>query len=239
MHGLTGSPDELAPLVEALREAGFTVRSPLLPGHGLDVAALAATDRHAWYSAAESALHELMAECGRVSIVGSSAGGLIGMLLAAHHRDAVTALVLLATPITLPRWSVFRIRAALALPAAWRPSSLRSIGKSDGINVSDPSLAEGLRSLPAYPLESLGELLALMGHADRVAPSIAQRVLIVHGDRDTTVLRPQVTALMARLASSKGVERVFPPRSAHLVAIDRDRDEVAASIIAFLRRSLS
>jgi carboxylesterase len=42
LHGFTGSPQGLRPWGEALREAGFTVRCPRLPGHGTDWRDLAA-----------------------------------------------------------------------------------------------------------------------------------------------------------------------------------------------------
>jgi len=43
VHGFTGSPWELEPLVDALAGAGYAVRAPLLPGHGESPAALART----------------------------------------------------------------------------------------------------------------------------------------------------------------------------------------------------
>ena len=37
IHGLTGSPSEMAYLAERLNTAGYTVKAPLLPGHGTDI----------------------------------------------------------------------------------------------------------------------------------------------------------------------------------------------------------
>ena len=206
----------------------------MLSGHGSDVAALARTTRADWIAAADTALSAIVAECGApVAIVGSSAGGLLALHLALTRPGDVRAIVCLGTPIFLsPRQSLI-IRAALRLPRALLPRSLREVRKIHGPNVSDPALAAALRSLPAYPLEALGELLRLMSSVRARLAEIRAPVLIAHGALDSTVRRRQINALAAGLTQS-AVERLDLPASAHLVAIDRDRDQLAARVISFL-----
>ena len=133
LHGLTGSPEELAPLCEALSAAGFAVRIPMLSGHGHDVAALARTTHDEWIASADAALSVLVAETGgAVAIVASSAGGLIAMRLAVARPGDVRALVLLATPTQLSAIEAFAIRLALLLPRMLRPRALREIRKPHG-----------------------------------------------------------------------------------------------------------
>ena len=148
MHGLTGSPDELAPLAAALTASGFIVRTPLLPGHGQDVAALAKTTRHDWYAGADAALSSMVAECGGpVAIIGGSAGGLLAIRLAVSRPRDVTALCCSPRPLGLPWTDVMRIRIALLIPPALRPASISTIAKPHGPNMSDRAMAAGLRSL--------------------------------------------------------------------------------------------
>jgi carboxylesterase len=238
LHGLTGSPDELAPLAGALTAAGFRVRTPLLPGHGQDIAALARTTRHDWYAGADAALSSMVAECGGpVAIVGGSAGGLLAMRLAVSRPRDVRALVVLATPLRLPWTSTMMIRMALLMPAALRPSSFSTIAKPHGPNVSDRAMAAGLHSLNGYPIHALGDLLALMSDARTLLPRVTQPVLVVHGDLDAIVPRRQADALAAGLTNSERVTRLDLAGSAHLIAIDRDRDRLAREVIAFLRPS--
>jgi carboxylesterase len=235
LHGLTGSPDELAPLAAALSADGFLVRTPLLPGHGHDVAALAKTTRHDWYAAADAALTSIVAECGGPAvIVGESAGGLLAIRLAVSRPRDVAALVLLATPLQLSWSNTTMIRFALSIPSALRPASLTVIPKVNGPNVSDRTMLPGLHSLGAYPIQALGDLLDLMADARGLLSRITQRVLVVHGDLDAVVPRRQTDALVAGLSSARRVTRLDLAASAHLIAIDRDRDRLAHEVIAFL-----
>lgn len=235
LHGLTGSPDELAPLTAALTASGLVVRTPLLPGHGQDVAALARTTRHDWYAAADAALSSLVAECdGPIAIVGGSAGGLLAIRLAISRPRDVKALVLLATPLGLPWMDAMKIRMALWIPAALRPESVSTIAKPHGPNVNDQAMAAGLRSLGAYPIQALGDLLDLISDARRLLPRVTQPVLVVHGDLDAIVTRGQADLLAASLTCSERVTRLDLAASAHLIAIDRDRDRLAREVIGFL-----
>jgi carboxylesterase len=235
LHGLTGSPDELAPLAAGLIASGYVVRTPLLPGHGQDVAALAKTTRHDWYAAADAALSAMVAECdGPAAIVGGSAGGLLAIRLAVSRPRDVKALVLLATPLGLPWVNAMKIRMALLIPPSLRPASVSTIAKPHGPNVSDRAMAAGLRSLGAYPIQALGDLLDLIADARRLLPNVTQPVLVVHGDLDAIVAREQADRLAAGLTRSERVERLDLAASAHLIAIDRDRDRLAQEVIAFL-----
>ena len=236
LHGLTGSPDELAPLAAALTAAGFPVRTPLLPGHGQDVAALAKTNRHDWGAAADAELSAMVAECGGpVAIVGASAGGLLSIQLAVSRPRDVRALVLLAAPLQL-RWiNAVTIRMALLIPSAMRPAFLSTIAKPHGPNVSDRAMAAGLHSLNGYPIQALGDLLDLMSDTRRQLSSVTQPVLVVHGDVDAVVPRKQADALAAGLTNSARVARLDLEGSAHLIAIDRDRDRLAQEVVGFLQ----
>jgi carboxylesterase len=236
LHGLTGSPDELTPVCEALSAAGFAVAAPMLSGHGHTVAVLATTGRFNWIASADAALTQLIIETGGpVAIVGSSAGGLIALQLALARPRDIHTLVFLSTPVFLPPLSALLIRLALWVPRALRPQSLREIRKPHGPNVNDRTFADSLRSLPAYPIEALGELLQLMRSARSGLASITQRVLIAHGALDTTVSSHQMDALAAGLTNATTLERLELPASAHLVAIDRDRELLASRVVSFLR----
>lgn len=235
VHGLTGSPDELLPLAGALSATGRAVSTPMLAGHGRDVAALAATRWTDWLASADAALTACVAGGHPAAVVAASAGGLLALHLAATRPRDVSGLVLLATPTSLRPVVASQIRLRLLIPAALRPQRLNVIPKpGGGPNVSDRSLAAGLRSLPAYPLETLGQLLDMMTAVRRRLGEVTQPVLLVHGDLDATVSRAQVDGLAASLTRAARVERLDLPGSAHLVAIDRDRELLQARVASFL-----
>lgn len=230
---MTGSPDELQPLADALLAAGHAVRVPLLAGHGRDVATLGPTLWPDWLASAQEAL-SASATGGPAAIVAASAGGLLALHLAATRPRDVSGLVLLATPLSLKPLVAAHIRLRLLVPDAIRPAAWNVIAKDGGPNVSDRSLVAGLRSLPAYPLRTLGQLLDLMADARGRLQDVTQPVLLVHGDLDSVVSRQQVDALAASLRRSPRVERLDLPASAHLVGIDRDRGQLQARVIDFV-----
>lgn len=230
---MTGSPDELLPLADSLSAAGHVVRTPMLAGHGRDVAALAPTRWTDWLASAQEELSAAAAG-GPVAIVAASAGGLLALHLAATRPDEVSGLVLLATPMSLRRLVAAQIRLRLLVPAAIRPAAWSVIVKDHGPDVSDRALAEGLRSLPAYPLQTLGQLLDMMADVRGRLRDVRQPVLLVHGDLDSVVSRQQVDALAASLRQSVRVERLDLPNSAHLVGIDRDREQLQQRVAGFL-----
>lgn len=94
IHGFTGGPYELYPLVDFLHaNTDWTIVVPTLPGHGetLDLKKLTAEN---WMMAAEQALRQLQKEVDRVFVVGFSMGGVIGIYLA--NRYPIAKLVLLS-----------------------------------------------------------------------------------------------------------------------------------------------
>lgn len=230
---MTGSPDELLPLAAALAAAGHAVETPLLAGHGGEVAALAPTRWTDWLASANAALSAAAAS-GPVAIVASSAGGLLALNLAATRPRDVSGLVLLATPTSLSLMTTLQIRLRLLVPDALRPAGWNVIVKPHGPDVSDRSMAAGLRSLPAYPLQTLGQLLDMMADARTQVHQVTQPVLVVHGDLDAVVSRAQVDALAASLDRAARVERLDLPASAHLVGIDRDRVFLQQRVVSFL-----
>jgi len=230
---LTGSPDELLPLAGALAAAGRKVHTPLLAGHGRDVAALAPTRWTDWLASAQDALSACVAG-GPAAVVAASAGGLLALRLAATRPHEVSGLVLLATPMSLSPLAVAQIRLRLLVPEAIRPAAWNVIEKERGPDVSDRTLAAGLRSLPAYPLQTLGQLLDLMADVRGRLHEVTQPVLLVHGDLDSVVSRRQVDTLAKALSRSARIERLDLPASAHLVGIDRDRVLLQQRVAAFL-----
>ncbi|OCA89343.1 carboxylesterase [Bacillus sp. FJAT-27225] len=95
IHGFTGSPYEVEPLVEYLMEAhpDWKFRVPTLPGHG-ETLSLRGVIFQEWIDHAESEYLELAATCETIYVIGFSMGGMISSYIAANHK--VDKLVLLS-----------------------------------------------------------------------------------------------------------------------------------------------
>lgn len=223
LHGFTGSPYEMRYLGGALAEAGFTVAGPRLPGHGTSVEDLDATTWHAWVAAVDQALDAMARRCRRVAVVGQSLGGLLA-LHAAARRPELAAVVSLAAPLWLGG-----LAGSLAPRLIGRVRLLPKLGGSD---VRDPAARAANPSYRQIPTRALGELLAFLPVADAALPQITAPVLVVHALHDHTA----PVACAYRIAARARARRLrLLPRSYHLIAIDVERDLVAAEVIDFVR----
>src|SRR5438067_2046379 len=89
VHGITGSPAEMRPLVRKLAGQGFTVSCPQLAGHCSTLAELKRTLWTDWYGSLERALEHLAADCETIFVSGLSMGALLALKLAADHPGRV------------------------------------------------------------------------------------------------------------------------------------------------------
>jgi len=95
LHGLGGGPYELGRLLDALREAGFLVHAPVLPGHEGPGPRMPDSRWEDWFATTQEAYERLVTSAGRPAVVlGFSTGGTLGLRLALQERLA--GLVLLA-----------------------------------------------------------------------------------------------------------------------------------------------
>ncbi len=110
LHGFTGSPKSMRPWAEALAAEGWTVRLPLLPGHGTTWQDMNLTTWEDWYAEVEKALRDLQSRCTTVFVMGLSMGGSLTLRLAEQHGDAIAG--------HRPRQPGRALRAARPAPAA-------------------------------------------------------------------------------------------------------------------------
>jgi carboxylesterase len=227
IHGFTGSPYEMRYLGEALSRAGIAARGLLLPGHGTTIDDLARIRWQDWADAVEREVDAMSRTARRVVVVGQSLGGLLALHVAAQ-RSELAAVATLAAPLWL--------HGLTGRIAGWLTGSLgqriRRIPKLGGSDVRDKRVRAENPSYPAIPTRALGELLAFMRVVDAELPAVAPPVLVIHARRDHTA----PVACAARIAERTRARRLrILPRSYHLIAVDVERDIVAAEVIAFIR----
>jgi carboxylesterase len=237
LHGFTGTPYEVAPLARALSAAGFSVSSPLLAGHGADLAALAATRWPDWLASAEAAFDRLReaSDGGPVALVGFSMGGLLALRLARLRPADVSALVALSVPLRLRPWQVAATQVWRRLPSFLCRGPLAVIRKRGGSDVTDPDVRKANPGLGAMPIAGIAELVALGSVVGRDLAFVRQPTLVVHGERDRTVALASSYELAGSLAADV-VEHLWLSHSAHLVGVDVERERVALAVVEFLRK---
>ena len=111
LHGIGGTPANIRVVADALIQKGYTVISPMIPGHGETVRAQNASTGEQWLNSIRAAYHKLKDEgCTQIYALGLSLGGIIcGLLAEEKHLDG---LALICTPIVMKRY--LRIARALS-----------------------------------------------------------------------------------------------------------------------------
>jgi carboxylesterase len=240
LHGFTGTPFEVRPIAEALAAQGYTVLAPVLAGHGTTLADLQRTRFTDWFGSAERALETLRAEAGDgpVAIAGFSLGGLLALRLARLYPDRVAALAVMAAPLRLRPLEVAAVKALQRLPRMLRRGPFTALPKARGFDLTDQEMAMRNPSLPALPLDGVHSLIELGALVRQDLPSIRTPTLVMHGSLDRTVPLEDSLELAGTIGAPE-VERLWLPRSGHLVAIDVERRTVAEAITRFFGKHLA
>jgi carboxylesterase len=227
-------------LAEAFGRGGYTVRAPMLAGHGGTLADLASTTWSDWLASAERALDELRATVGGrpVGIVGFSMGGLLALRLARLFPERIAALTVMSAPLRLRRWKVAAIRAVTRLPFEFATLPLASVPKPNGSDISIPEMRHGNPGLQAFPVATLAQLFDLMDVVRADLPSVRAPTLVVHGRHDHVVPMDDSLELTGSLGSEI-IERLWLERSYHVVGLDVERVELADAATRFIGRFLT
>ena len=118
LHGLTGTPAEVAPLGALFSEMGNVVKMPWLPGHreGLEASKTITTTQFLDFVEAESLA--LSSEVrGPITLIGQSFGGLLALHAAEQLAALVSKIVVFAPPFVLrSRWTEIVLTALSLLP---------------------------------------------------------------------------------------------------------------------------
>jgi len=232
LHGLTGTPYDVAPFAEALSARGFAVRAPLLAGHS-DLASLETTSWRDWYASAETAFDELYAAGRRrVLLLGFSLGSLLSLRLAALRPSDIAGLVALSVPLSLPGWQRTAIGALARLRTTPGLGRLVGMLPKDGPDVRVERAFRQSPSLRGFPFPALAEMIALQDEVTDLLPHVHMPLLLLHGLHDHIAPVVHCDRVAQRVGSSS-VHKVVLPRSFHILAHDLDRDQAQAEIVRF------
>lgn len=227
-HGFTGTPQEVALVVEVARELGLGAEAPLLPGHGARVSDLAPLRFADWLAAAEGHYARLAAD-GPVVVAGLSMGSLLAFHLAANHPQSTLGVIAMANAMWLkspwPTWGL-KLADRLRIPDFWMPKSGSDLGDREQRALHLTYNAQPVRA--AISLMRAGEALAEQLHRVK-APT-----LLLHGALDAVAPASNAGRVAVRLGTVQK-RTVILPRSHHVLTRDVERATVHAEISRFLR----
>jgi carboxylesterase len=224
LHGVTGDPETLRPVIDALTNAGIEVEAPLLPGHGSTTDVLAATGYADWLAGARASLARLRERCASVVVVGLSMGGTLALDLASTDHEIIGLVLVnpLAEPVAAVALDI--LRGGLAAGMTAMPFH------GGDLKERDPDYA----SAAAAPISALISLLEALGPLAERLGVITAPVLLCSSRVDHVVPTSTGDFLASHLTAP--LERVTLEHSYHLATLDGDRADIAERTVAFVAR---
>lgn len=223
-HGFTGSPQSLRPWADHLAAAGFTVRLPLLPGHGTRWQDANTTTFADWLATVSAALADLHARCRAVVVCGLSMGGTLTLRLAELHPEAISGIVLVNPSIL----SLRKDMRFLPLIKYLVPS-LKGIAS----DIADPTAREdGYDRTPLKAADSLRRAWKVVRDS---LPSMRTPMLLLHSATDH-VVEPENSRILLESIGSTDVTEIVLARSYHVATLDYDAPEIFDRSVDFIDR---
>lgn len=220
-HGFTGSPAAMRPWAEYMARHGFSVRLPLLPGHGTTPQEMARTSWRDWYEEEAAAFRELRSRCDHVFVFGLSMGGTLAIRLAEELGDEVDGLVLVNAAVHTEN-PLARFARVIQYVKPMFPAIKDDIKK--------PGAIEG--AYDRMPVRSFVQLQELWGAVRRDIDRVTQPTLMVTSSEDHLVEPSNARWLRERLASRELRELVLE-NSYHVATVDYDAELLFARSLDF------
>ncbi|MBA3854737.1 MAG: hypothetical protein C0503_09985 [Gemmatimonas sp.] len=226
VHGYNDSPASLDDMARALHAAGWTVRLPLLPGHGRS---LEAWDDWRGTEAVALVREEyaaLRARYGTVVVGGLSMGGALATWLAAEAD--VDGLLLFAPMLFVPR----PMQVAVSTARMWSLVT-RHVSGGGARSLWDP---EAQRRSISYGCSTRRSLEALEYVAEGVIPRLGfvhVPTLVCQSRQDNRLPEDQSRRTIARIgAADKTVHWV--DGAGHVLTMDYGWPDLAATVVTWL-----
>ena len=185
VHGFTGCPQSMRPWGDQLTAEGFTVKAPLLPGHGTRWQDLNKVSYRDWLTAAGAAVDDLASRCDDVFVFGLSMGGTVTLRLAELRGDALSGVATVNASLTTERKDAKLLPFVKNLIPSFPPIA-SDIKKPGSTEVAYPRLpvhgAWEVRLLWDETRPALGAItapvLAFRSEVDHVVEAVSGRILL-------------------------------------------------------------
>jgi esterase/lipase/1-acyl-sn-glycerol-3-phosphate acyltransferase len=228
-HGLLSAPAEIREMAEYLRERGYNVYGVRLKGHGTAPRNLDEVDWEEWYPSYLRGITVLEQFCDKVVFGGFSTGGLLALLAAARHPEAVAAFAI-NPPISL---GAIRARRALTVNL-WNEmlDAINMEGASMRFIETDPEFSE--TNYNKVYIRVMGELDNLMDATKHDLKKIDMPTLIVKGTDDPTVA-PSSSDRIYKSLRNPHKKMVEIKAKRHVIVRGEEKDDVFREVSQFLR----
>jgi len=222
VHGFTGSPASMRPWGEFLNSHGYTVRVPLLPGHGTKPEDLNKVKWEEWPAKVTFELSELQKTCDTIFLIGLSMGGSTVLNVSIANNDAITGLVLVNPMIHV---------RGIPVELAFFLSRLQKMRTSVGDDIKRPGVTEW--GYDALPTRGVYQLLKMLRVTRKNLGQITVPVQLFHSVDDHT-LPVSNTEIILKGLGSLSKNRIELVNSYHVATMDYDQELIFQNSLQFI-----
>lgn len=222
LHGLGGTPHSVLPITAAVHAAGYQTVAPLLPGHGTSPEDLVGRTWDEWLESVRHVCDEISGRSNGIVVIGQSLGATLALAVGAKRADvrgiaAINALVLPPDPDATEHLEHLISRGRTMQPAG------------------DPDLRDPQAHDSAYADLALTALLQL-GVGGAVVHDLLGEIsvpMFVASSTHDGVVDPTNSDVLAESVAAP-VTRLRLENSAHVAALDLDRDQLCRELLTWL-----
>lgn len=238
IHGFTGIAGEVRGLGESLAIQGIRTLGIALAGHSGDPEDLAHSTRKDWIASTEEGLAEL-AQYKEVFVAGLSMGGVLALMLAAHHPERIAGVIAMSTPTRFARsWMIGMARPFMKWFYPFKPFDLRNpkIQKmylnslnwqteNPAIDFSDPQVVAEIKQI-RMSIAALHELAQLLATSRTTLKQVQCPLLVIQSKCDKTVNAACANELMQLAINAQPRTLRWLEESDHVITLGPEREEV-------------
>jgi carboxylesterase len=222
VHGYTGSPASMRPWGEFLHSKGYTVRVPLLPGHGTRPEDLNKVKWQEWPAKVEFELSELRKTCDVVFLIGLSMGGGTVLNVAASINDELAGLILVNPMIHVK---------GVPVELAFFLSRFQKMRTSVGDDIKRPGITEW--GYDALPTRGIHQLLKMLRITRANLGKITVPVQLFHSVEDHTLPVTNTEIILSEIGSTNK-SRIELVNSYHVATMDYDQELIFQNSLTFI-----
>ncbi len=225
LHGFGDTPQTVGYLAEYLHGLGFSVRAPLLAGHGRTLREFGGSTAEAWLDGAARQLAAIRSEYDAVGVVGVSMGGALSVILAAGAADQgrlPDAMVLIAPYLSMRP----RARRLAALHWALTPF-IRYLPAREEASIKDEFERRSNRGFGTVTPRLLNELQRLVSRARRALADVAVPTLVIQS-RDDNRIEPGAAQQSFDRLGAREKRFEWTDGGGHVITVDVGRERVLA-----------
>ena len=222
VHGFTGSPPSMRPWAEFLHSKGYTVRVPLLPGHGTKPEDLNKVKWQEWPAKVTVELSELRKTCDTIILIGLSMGGGTVLNVAASNNEVISGIILVNPMIHV---------RGVPVELAFFLSRLQKLRTSVGDDIKRPGITEwGYDHLPT---RGVYQLLKMLRITRRNLSKVTVPVQLFHSVDDHTLPVGNTEIILSEIGSQNKT-RIELVNSYHVATLDYDQELIFQNSLTFI-----